>query len=276
MIDINLICQDLYDGNNYQGMWHGSEIWGKASDFHEHPFFIWETIQKIFTNQPLNILETGRASGQSATLFGGIAEYTKGSFISFDLSNRLDDYIKEIYAKYRISSSQFITDSSLNADKYLDPNKKFQVIFLDSLHSYEQIKQETLLFEKYLDKTSIIFFHDTIWCFDAVMGWLKDYLQDKNVVYAKHKNTHKPQCQYCETFNKPGLLHGRPSIQINGRPNFQSPYDLLELSPYFNNLSYDFIKWSDKSFEQAIQENHPYVFTNIDANCGIGCLVIKK
>lgn len=277
MIDLNLICQDLFDGNNYKGMWYGSEIWGKASDFHEHPFFILETIQKVFTGKPLNILETGRASGQSATLLASLAQYTNGSFISFDLFNRSDYYVKNILNKYSVNSNyQFITDSSLNAEKYLNSDHKFQVLFLDSLHSYDQIKNETLLFEKYLDKTSIIFFHDTIWCFDGVMGWLKDYLQDKPVIYAKHQNTHKPQCQYCETFNRTGLLHGRPVMDLVGRPNFQSPYDSLELSPHFNTLNYNFINWSDKSFEQAITESHPYVFTNIEANCGVGCLVINK
>lgn len=274
-IDINQICQDLYNGDNYPGIWHGFDWWGKASDFHEHPFFIWETIQSVFPNKPLTICETGRCTGQSTNLFSAIAQKTNGKFISFDISDWNKTHIENINVRYGIDRShyRYITDSSLNAPLYLDSNTKIDVLFLDSLHSYEQVKQETLTFEKYLSDSYIIFFHDTVWCFDTVMGWIKDYLQDKFVIYAKNRNTHAKQCEYCEKFNAPNLMHGRPIMMPEGRPNFQSPYDKIELSPYYNSINYNFIKWSDISFEDAIRESNSLIFTNIEANCGIGTLV---
>lgn len=279
-MDIKTICDDLYQGVNYPGKWHGYDTWGKFADFHEHSYFIWETIQKLFFKdgqsiKPLNIFETGRCTGQSTNLFSAISQMTEGQFFSFDIADWNRRHILKINEKYGVHSNyQYIVDSSLNAVKYFPQDIKFDIVFLDSLHSYELVKGETLLIEKYLNDNALILFHDTVWCFDSVMGWIKDYLQDKNVVYAKHTDTHKPQCQYCEDFNKPHLPHGRPVMQ-NGRPNFQSPYDLLEQSPHFNILNDSFITWSNKKFEDVCQK-YEYVFTNIEAGCGIGALVKNK
>lgn len=75
---INKICNDLYDGSNYSGNWHGCDFWGKAADFHEHAKPIWNLIQTIFLQNnlnPINIVETGRCTGQSTILFSAIADY---------------------------------------------------------------------------------------------------------------------------------------------------------------------------------------------------------
>ncbi len=276
---IDKICQDLYDGVNYPGTWHGCDFWGKASDFHEHSFFIWDTIQKVlFKNgeRPLNIVETGRCTGQSTVLFSAIAYFSGGYFSSFDISDWNREFILQLNEKYEIKSNyHYVVDSSLKGDIYLNQDYKIDVLFLDSLHTYDLVKNETLLFEKYLSDTSIIFFHDTVWCFDSVMGWIKDYLENKRVIWAKHQDTNKQQCEYCMRLSVPGLDHGRP-IMINGRPNFQSPYDKLEESPYYNNLNDSFINWSNKTFEDCINNNEKMFFTNIEAGCGIGALVINK
>jgi hypothetical protein len=280
MVDIRKICQDLYDGTNYPGMWHGSAEWGKSADFHEHPFFIWEIIQQyLLAPNPakkLNIVETGRCSGQSTVLFSGIAQETGGFFYSFDPADWGHDLISGFNNKYGIQSQyyNYVVDLSFNADKYLSPDFKIDVLFLDSLHTYECVKQETLIFEKYLSDKSIILFHDTVWCFDSVMGWVKDYLSDKDVKYVKHPLTHKPQCQYCETlWGRPNQLHGRPHM-VNNRPDFQGLPEVQD-SPHFEKLQYNFIKWSNEDFNQAL-EKHPMVFTNVENCCGVGALFIDK
>ena len=275
-INIDQVCQDLYDGTNFPGVWHGYDWWGKASDFHEHPSLIWNTIQQIFdVSKPLQIVEVGRCSGSSTMLFSTIAQHTGGYFKSFDISDWNRNHIESINQKYGINNKyyNYIVDDSLNAEKHLDPNVKIDILFLDGLHSYEQIKNETLLFSKFLNKTSLVLFHDTVWAFDAVMGWIHDYLANSNVTYCKHTLTSHPQCKYCERFNKPGLMHGRPTMSPNGRPNFQSPYDKIEESPHFNTLTDAFLRWGEVSFEEAIQRKLPLVFTNIEACCGMGMLV---
>lgn len=273
---IEKICQDLYDGTNYPGEWHHSEFWGRGADFHEHPFFVWECIQKFLPNRKINIVETGRATGQSTNLFSAIAQETGGYFYSFDPADWNRDYILNINKKYNTEEGCFnyVADSSLNAGNYLPEDFKIDVLFLDSLHTYDLVSKETLLFEKYLSKKAIIFFHDTVWCFDSVMGWVKDYLADKNPLYVKHSNTHRPQCVYCNKWNEAGKMHGRPCMLPHGRPEFQSNFEVEE-SPHYNTLNYDFINWADRDFDEAIQ-SEKLVFTNIEASCGIGALFINN
>lgn len=272
---IDSICQDLFSGQNYQGMWHGSENWGKSADFHEHPFFVWNSIQKFLPNRKLNIVETGRATGQTTNLFSAISYQTGGHLFSFDPEDWNRNYILKINEKYGTESNYtYVVDSSLNAESYLPSDFKIDVLFLDSLHTYDLVSKETLLFEKYLNDKSIIFFHDTVWCFDAVMGWVKDYLADKNVVYAQHPDTKTPQCEHCEEWGKAGLFHGRSHMLESGRPDFQSEMEIAN-SPHYGSLNYDFIQWSSKSLEDAL-ETEKLVFTNIEACCGIGALFINK
>lgn len=276
MVNINKICQDLYDGVNYPGTWHGSTEWGKSADFHEHPFFVYDMITKFLPNRQLNIVETGRCTGQSTNLFSAIAQESNGYMYSFDPQDWGRNLITGINNKYGISSNyyNYVVDLSFNADKYLPPDFKIDVLFLDSLHTYDCVKQETLLFEKRLKNKSIIFFHDTVWCFDSVMGWIKDYLQDKDVKYIKHPDTHKAQCEHCEkNWGKPNALHGRPHM-IGNRPDFQGTPEVVA-SPHYQKLSYDFIQWNDKPFEQALLEEKLF-FTNIESCCGIGALFINN
>lgn len=275
---INKICQDLYDGSNFPGMWHGSIDWGKSADFHEHPFFVWQSIQQFFDKplKPLNIVETGRCSGQSSMLFSAIAQETNGYFYSFDLQDWNRQHIININNKYGIDSKyyNYIVDSSFNAAQYLPSDFKIDVLFLDSLHTYECVKKETLLFETYLSDKAIIFFHDTTWCFDSVFGWILDYLKNKPVSFIRHKDTNKPQCQLCtDLWGTPGKLHGRPQI-VNGRPTFQAEAEVND-SPYYNILNYNNIKWLDENFDQALKNNQ-MIFTNLEASCGIGALFINN
>jgi hypothetical protein len=276
MIDINKICEDLYNGVNYPGMWHGSEEWGISSDFHEHPFFIWDCIKNFLPDRPIDIIETGRCTGQSTNLFSGIAQKTGGQMYSFDPQDWGRELILNINKKYNITSNyNYIVDLSFNADNHLPLDFKSDIVFLDSLHTYNCVKQETLLFEKRLKDKSIIFFHDTVWCFDSVMGWILEYLENKDVCFAKHQNTHKLQCYNCENlWGKPGLIHGRPHIMTNGRPNFQGESE-VKCSPYYEKLNYNNIKWSNKTFDEALKTEN-LVFTNIESCCGIGALFINK
>lgn len=268
---IERVCQDLYDGTNYPGDWHGFDFWGKAADFHEHAFFIWETIQKFF-DKPLNIVETGRSTGQSTNLFSAIAHFTKGFFISYEIGNDWNiNHIIKMNEKYGVSPDcyNYVIDDSANAVKYFPPDFKIDVLFLDSLHRYGQVKKETLLFENHLADKNIIFWHDTVWCCDSVLGWALEYVANKPVIYCKHRDTHKPQCEWCDRFGKPGMIHGRPKM-VGDRPEFQSNYE-VEDSPYLNKLQYNSIPWSSEPFEEAILK-HKHVFTNIEACCGIGAM----
>lgn len=280
LVDVDRICRDLFDGSNFTGVWHGSAEWGKSADFHEHPEFVWKCIQKYLLeddpHKKLNIVETGRSTGQSTALFSGIAQKTNGYLYSFDPQDWNREIIVGLNNKYGVQPQyyNYVVDVSFNANRHIPNDFKIDVLFLDSLHTYDCVKEETLIFEKKLSDKSIVFFHDTVWCFDSVMGWIKDYLSDKEVAYVKHPNTHKPQCENCERlWGKPDAPHGRPHM-IGNRPDFQS-WNEVKSSPYFEKLQYDFIQWADKDFDKALAED-PMVFTNIEACCGIGTLFINK
>lgn len=275
MESIDKICENLYNGEYFKGPWHGHDQWGKSSDFHEHPFFMWRSIQQFFGEplKPLNIVETGRCSGQSTILLSAIAQQTGGMFYSFDPQDWNRQHILNTNKQCGVVPGNYIVDLSFNAPNHLPADFKIDVLFLDSLHTYECVKKETEILDKYLAPKSIIFFHDTTWCFDSVLGWIKDYLADKEVSYVRHPDTSKPQCALCTAlWGQPGQAHGRPQM-IGNRPHFQSHFEVVD-SPHFNTLSYDWIKWSDKSFDEALK-TEKMVFTNIEASCGIGALFIN-
>ena len=196
-----------------------------------------------------------------------------GNFKSFDIANWNINHINNLNAKYntKLNHSKYITDNSLNGDKYMN-NEKIDVLFLDSLHTYDLVKNETLLFEKYLNKKNIIIFHDTIWCMDAVLCWCIYFIFNKKIKIVKCNDTHKPQCSYCDRFRDLSKYpHGRPVI-VNDRPEFQSDGE-VNTSPYYNKLKYSDLKYeTNLTFEECIKNNIS-CFTNIDAACGVGILV---
>lgn len=139
-------------------------------------FIIYPT---LLTLKPKNILVIGNAYGIS-TLFVSLSlktskvvaldKYrTKGIAITKKL-------LKGIKNKYVIKGST-PEDLEKIIKKYF--NNKLDMVFVDAVHTNEYQTKEFLIYEKYLSKNSIVFFHDVISC-----NLLKSFIFLKN----KYKN----------------------------------------------------------------------------------------
>lgn len=116
--------------------------------------------------QPELVVETGTDRGRSAAHFA--LGNPKGSVLTIDI----DSACSENADSLRIGNIIAVTaDSLLFADKVTDAS--VDVIFLDSLHTYDHASSELRAYVRKLKPTGIVFFDDI--CLDAGMSqfWME-------------------------------------------------------------------------------------------------------
>ena len=64
-------------------------------------------------------------------------------------------------------------------------NHPIQLLFIDGGHSYEEVKQNTLNWEKFVPKGGVILFHDTDYDEPSVKNWLNDHYEKWEELHGK-------------------------------------------------------------------------------------------
>lgn len=100
----------------------------------------------------LRILEFGTFKCSSTMVFLLTCIESGGKITTVDISK--NSFVKELEI---FKEFEFINIDS----KEFKSDEKFDVIFIDSKHTYKQIKKECEIIEPLLKQDSIIFFHDT-------------------------------------------------------------------------------------------------------------------
>lgn len=116
----------------------------------------------------VNILETGTSRGFSTCHLAAAVKENNGKVVTLDLApakhllwqgTDLDEYVIPFFGNSSIAS--------LTKAKDAIGDKQFDVLFLDSLHSYEHLIDEIITFEPLLRVGGLILLHDTLF-YDAL------------------------------------------------------------------------------------------------------------
>jgi predicted O-methyltransferase YrrM len=106
------------------------------------------------------ILEIGVFRGFTSNKLIEASIINKGDYTGIDIE---DHRIEEIKEKFENTNSWFIQNNSLIVlESFVKENKKFDFIFIDSFHSYEQVSNEFNFCKSIITKNGLIAFHDSI------------------------------------------------------------------------------------------------------------------
>ncbi len=112
----------------------------------------------------LNILEIGFNGGHSASLF----LKNKGCHVlSFDIGHHgyIEKAKKSIDSKFPERHNLIIGDSRITVPRYVEknPNKKFDLIFIDGGHEYEVARADFVNCRKMANEKTILVMDDTVY-----------------------------------------------------------------------------------------------------------------
>jgi len=127
--------------------------------------------EKIFNINKLEILELGVRHGNSTRMFLDVCEQNDGFLTSIDIQDCSNVAISKRW--------NFIHSSDDNFDqikKKID-DRKFDVIFIDSLHEPNHIRKVFYYYFKFLKIGGLIFVDDVIW-----LPYIKNSYKDNDFV----------------------------------------------------------------------------------------------
>ncbi|MHC4870925.1 MAG: class I SAM-dependent methyltransferase [Planctomycetota bacterium] len=102
------------------------------------------------------ILELGTCEGLSTSLLLTECEKQKGSMVSVDIEDRSDVAVSEnwLFVKSNDIESEYIIDKAPVLKKGID------LLHIDSLHTYEHVKSQLMVWYKHVKQGGYITFHD--------------------------------------------------------------------------------------------------------------------
>jgi len=128
----------------------------ESSYIHEHL----ETLRMLTVlTRPNSIVEIGTGRGDSTLAFAeGLAMNGKGHIISLDIKTR-GIAVDTIWDEDLMGFVTFLQMDSLSFAK--KSTNMIDILFIDGLHTYKQVKQELELYKRYIEDEGFIILHDT-------------------------------------------------------------------------------------------------------------------
>lgn len=148
-----------------------------------------DDLAELTKNPNISVLEIGFNAGHSAEVF--LRHNSELTLTSFDLG--IHDYVhtaKEyIDAIYPDRHELILGDSVLTIPKYTNdnPNKKFDVIFIDGGHEYEIAKADLENCMKLAHGNTLILLDDTMY----TQEWMQDYTVGPTRAWLEYINDNK-------------------------------------------------------------------------------------
>lgn len=130
---------------------------------------------KELVNSPgiVNVMEIGFNAGHSAEIF--LSSNPNITLTSFDIGYH--KYVAEgkkfIDGKYPNRHTLIIGDSQVSVPEYIknNPDKKFDLIFIDGGHTYEIAKNDLYNCKSFAHKDTIVMFDDTMFKTEWTQGY---------------------------------------------------------------------------------------------------------
>ena len=130
-----------------------------------------DKIENLISKIPkLNILELGVQKGNSTKMFLKICNKNDGYLTSIDI-----DDCSNIVKNSRWTFIHSSDDNFEYTNKFL--KKKFDVLFIDSLHEPNHVRKVFYNYFKYLNNNALIFIDDVVW-----LPYIKDGEKDNDFV----------------------------------------------------------------------------------------------
>lgn len=145
-----------------------------------------EDLIKLSKGSDIHVLEIGFNAGHSAEVF--LQNNHSLKLISFDLGEH--DYILKakqfIDAKYKNRHTLILGDSTITIPTYINdnPNKKFDIIFIDGGHDYSIANADLENCRKLANKDTIVIIDDTTY----TEGWERFYTIGPTKTWVEHLN----------------------------------------------------------------------------------------
>ncbi len=185
-----------------------------------------------------SILETGTNLGYSSSLFAcGVRDNGGGNVYTIDVNKNAFLWENTTLEKY----ITFIKGSSLDVEL---PTKSFDMLFLDSDHSYDTILKEVIRFDPMLKIGGLCIFHDTFF-FDGI-GLCVNQLMKTNRYEVLNINSPRigQKIKRC-----PGVTIARKILSSNEND--------ITLDPKYSGIEKNIVPERAHSSIPWIDENHP-------------------
>ena len=124
---------------------------------------------ELLNIQKPQILELGVERGKSTKMFLEICDQNDGQLTSIDINDcsNVSDNSKWHFIKSSDDNFSYI-------EKYIS-NKKFDLLYIDSLHEFNHVKKVFYYYYKYIKENGLIFVDDVSW-----LTYVKNGVQDND------------------------------------------------------------------------------------------------
>lgn len=169
----------------------------KQTDIHQHLVTLHNLVTSIAAK---TVIELGVNTGESTVALLEAVEATQGQLYSVDI--QLLPATKAMLESYGITGRwNFTLQSDLEYLKTWPADKKADLIFVDTSHTFDHTTREIALYEPILRPGGIMVFHDTVSFYEGVQKPINNFLKKHGSRYE-----HKPNgWQYENKTNCNGL-----------------------------------------------------------------------
>lgn len=154
-------------------MKHTLEHSKRVTDIHEHLVTLHQLVTSIAAK---TVIELGVNTGESTVALLEAVEATGGQLYSVDI--QLLPATKVMLESYGLTSRwNFTLQDDLEYVKTWPAERKADLIFIDTSHSFDHTTKEIAVYEPILRPGGIMVFHDTVSYYEGVYKPIKKFLK---------------------------------------------------------------------------------------------------
>lgn len=175
----------------------------RGTDIHQHLVTLHNLVTSIAAK---TVIELGVNTGESTVAFLEAVEATQGQLYSVDI--QLLPATKVMLESYGITGRwNFTLQNDLEYVKTWPADKKADLIFIDTSHTFDHTTKEIAAYEPILRPGGIMVFHDTISFYEGVQKPINNFLKKHGGLYERKPNgwqyENKTNCNGLAILRKP-------------------------------------------------------------------------
>lgn len=176
-------------------MKHTLEHAKKPTDIHEHLETLYNLVTSITAK---TVIELGVNLGESTVALLEAVHATEGTLISVDVQLR-SNVVPMLTGYGLISRWNFHLSGDLVYARTWPADKKADLIFIDTCHTFDHTTKEIAAYEPILRPGGIMVFHDTVSFFDGVQKPINEFVK----THRDYKYENKTNCNGLGILRKP-------------------------------------------------------------------------
>lgn len=153
----------------------------KPTDIHQHLVTLHNLVTSIAAK---TVIELGVNTGESTVAFLEAVEATQGELYSVDI--QLLPATKAMLESYGITKRwKFTLQDDIEYAKTWPADKKADLIFIDTSHTFDHTTKEIATYEPILRPGGIMVFHDTVSFHEGVQKPINNFLKAHKALYER-------------------------------------------------------------------------------------------